>query len=156
MSCFLSLYILTSLLAFLRLERFNGRPTGRCDGCKYDLAGLAEHAVCPECGSRRREVTQGWSEIRGQWHPLLAWLPSLIVAAMLTLTPGPVEEFVWSLGQLFGGRKLSMQYVLVVPLDLAVLAAPLFARDANRGRGMLLVLALLVGGLIGSVLLNVW
>jgi hypothetical protein len=42
------------LAAWLR----QGSDPGRCFSCGYNLAGLAEDAVCPECGAARGEVEE--------------------------------------------------------------------------------------------------
>ncbi|HZW09645.1 MAG TPA: hypothetical protein VFF69_07060 [Phycisphaerales bacterium] len=74
-------------------------PRGTCQGCGYDLAGLPEGTLCPECGHAEPgtppEVTVR-SIVRPGVAPRLGLTCVLAIASFLTVTPFVGAPHRWS------------------------------------------------------------
>jgi hypothetical protein len=55
----ISVYVLASLMrGIVGLKYHRPLPVGSCPYCAYDLKGLAQESVCPECGASRPKQEQ--------------------------------------------------------------------------------------------------
>lgn len=151
--CFLLLYIFTSLAAFLGREPHEGGPTGLCRDCGYDLAGLDERALCPECGSAVREFTPGWSELVLRPHALPAWSITLAVMLLCLLEPHWVQAAIDLPWRVSMGNWHSLPSD--TPTELVATAAafaPLLGRLRSRTAAVVATLTVL----LLAYLLAVW
>ena len=112
----MALAVLTAIA--VSVERIR-RKGANCSKCRYDLAGLSEHALCPECGARPElrafEVVSyrlHWNRLIGSLcaaaMPLIA-LPLIVATLGIAYTEiGPWDANVASvqIGQDLGSRAL--------------------------------------------------
>jgi|GEM_PF-6721050 hypothetical protein len=151
--CFLLLYFFTSAVALLGLERHEGKFTGLCGKCRYDLSGLPPNTPCPECGSKEHEFASEWRELVFRPHALPVWSVTFVVLLLCTMQPEWVQAAVdlpWRVvRQNWHGRVMDTRIELIA---IAAAMAPPFGRLRSRKAGIALTLAVMLVG----YLLSVW
>jgi len=148
-----------------------GRLTGRCGKCGYELHGLSQGAVCPECGSaeREREGRRSWvrtdPKVMSSWYLtlagfgaalLLAWPLAWLFDIAGYLTDGfsmskalsiPPRRELASAGTIFVLMSPFLGMVSISPLALVI-------RNPKMARRAILVCWLL--GLAGGFGVSIW
>ena len=157
----LVILIFAALSIFVLFERhaISGEPTGKCATCKYDMAGLADDAICPECGSDWREVSPDLAEVHrrrrneGLWVGCLAVLVVYLCAAVRV-----AQEFVvW--GFLYDGFSTEIAnrvhvtdpdraVLLMLPLTIAVTSLPVTCLLVPKRRAVFMAVVLLIIGVV--------
>ena len=153
MGCFVCIYLFASVAAFLGVERREGGATGLCGSCRYDLAGLSSASVCPECGSAKREVSGGWSEIVVRRGAFPVWCVTLVVLLFCLMETDLLRaaiDYPWRV------RSQNWHYqptdTPVEPVFMALAVAPLLGRIRGPWLGVGATL-LLIGA---AYLAGVW
>lgn len=126
-------------LAGFRRVRVFGPTEPKCAACQYDLAGLEERAVCPECGSGMRvarEMRAKWTRCRMRcairfalmivpfalfvlWAPVLSYATFRLSGVQHRASINRVTDYV------YGGTHAA--FTETIPFQLAMGLAPVLA-----------------------------
>lgn len=165
LSAFIILYCVVSICVLGNSRTIGGTPTGRCAGCKYDLAGLAKMSPCPECGSMDRETWGGRSTVDPQRQA--RWTPTFILFILSVVLSHLLAEGVLILSYEYDHFSVSAALAsmrvrelsdlgpgtgaVLWPLLLCVALSPLLALLRDRRQSRWLILTLIGAGALATI-----